>query len=690
MKTHYLNRHPWAWLVALTAWLTLLPATAAPRPNIIFILTDDLGYGDIGVLYQNQRATLGNRHQPWFATPNLDTFAREGVQMRRHYCPAPVCAPSRSSLLCGVHQGHSGVRDNQFDYPLEDNHTLASVLRQAGYATAAIGKYGLDGKGTGARVAGPLRRGFDFFFGYLEHVDGHFHYPKENGRALMEGTNDIASQLDQCFTTDLWTARAKRWIMDHQATNAAQPVFIYLAYDTPHARLQVPTQAYPAGGGTNGGVRWTGTPGAMINTAAGTIDSWIHPDYATATWDDDANPATPEIPWPAFAQRHATMIRRLDDAIADLVQTLKDLRCDTNTLIVFTSDNGPHNEAGTRGTFTQDPRFFGSFAFMDGIKRDCWEAGIRMATLVRWPAGIPGGGTNLNVSAFWDWLPTFAELAGVPPPARTDGVSLVPTLTEVGQQRPSTVYVEYKVPGVTPKYAEFEPNHRGRARNQMQVLFEQGYMGVRYNLTNAAEDFEIYDVATDPKETTNLAAMPSMKGVQQAMKDRVLGLRRPLASAPRPYDAALIPAVPGPMAAGLEWQRFTGPFPWVPDFAGLTPSAHGHCQGLDLPVAAGTERSGSCLFTGCLQVPADGTYTLYLAAGGRAFLRIHEASVIDADFGYAAGTERSATLHLQAGCHPFRLAFLPGAKAALRLDWSSDLIPRAPVPPSAFVSQSRR
>lgn len=671
-------------LGVLACLLALLPAAAAPRPNILFILTDDLGYGDVGVLYQNSRAAAGNRNQPWFATPNLDTLAKEGLQMRRHYCPAPVCAPSRSSLLCGVHQGHSGVRDNQFDYPLEDNHTLATVLHEAGYATAAIGKYGLDGIATGARVAGPLARGFDFFFGYLDHLDGHYHYPKENGRPLYDGTNEVSGQLDKCYTTDLWTARAKRWIADHHATNAAQPFFLYLAYDTPHARLQVPTQAYPPGRGTNGGVLWTGTPGAIINTAAGTVDSWIHPDYAEATWDDDANPATPEVAWPAFAKRHATMIRRLDDAVADLIGTLKDLGCDTNTLIVFTSDNGPHNEAGTHGAFTQDPRFFGSFAFMDGIKRDCWEAGIRMATLVRWPGGIKPGGTNFTVSAFWDWMPTFAELAGVPPPARTDGVSLVPALTGIGQQRPSTVYLEYKFAGSTPKYAEFEPSHRGRLRNQMQVIYDGGLMGLRYNIARPSDDFEIYDVATDPKETTNLAGNPAFASHQQQMKDRVLRLRRPLNGAPRPYDSALVPPFEVKTAPGLEWRAFEGSFPWVPEFSALSPSAAGHCDGIDLSVLDRRESLG-LLYTGYLKVPADGTYTLYLVTDGRAFLRVHEASVIDADFGYPRGAERAASINLQAGCHPIRLACLPGSRRSLTLEWSSATLPREPVPLTALV-----
>ena len=211
---------------------SLMAATeAASKPNIIFILTDDMGWGDLGIFYQNGRDFAVNRNQPAFATPNLDTLARQGVQLRRHYTAAPVCAPARSSLLCGVTQGHSGVRDNQFDWPLENNHTLATVLKQAGYATAIIGKYGLDGNALGARSAGPLLRGFDYFFGYLDHMAGHYHYPKEDNEhgskkkfGLYDGTNDIIEQLDKCYTADLWTARAKKYIVDQRAANPATPV----------------------------------------------------------------------------------------------------------------------------------------------------------------------------------------------------------------------------------------------------------------------------------------------------------------------------------------------------------------------------------------------------------------------------------------------------------------------------------
>ena len=334
---------------------------AANQPNVLFILVDDMGWGDLGVFYQNSRDFADHRNKPAFVTPHLDTMAAEGMQLRRHYCPAPVCAPSRASLLLGVTQGHANVRDNEFDKALEDNHTLASVMRQAGYATAGFGKWGLQGSGA-PPVAHPMYRGFDYFFGYMAHIDGHHHYPKEEGIDVWDGlSTGITSELDKCYTTDLWTARTKKWIEDHEATNSAQPFFIYLAYETPHAKLEVPTTAYPAGFGTNGGVQWTGTPGAMINTAVGTVDNWIHPYYTNATWDNDNNPTTAEVAWPDAEKRHATMMRRLDNAVEDVLQTLKDHHIETNTLVIFTSDNGPHNEAGDGGTYTQDPRFFASY-----------------------------------------------------------------------------------------------------------------------------------------------------------------------------------------------------------------------------------------------------------------------------------------------------------------------------------------
>lgn len=324
-----------------------LCAQTAFRPNILLILCDDLGYRDLGALFQNSRTAGLPKH----STPQLDALAAEGLQMRRHYCAAPVCAPSRASLLLGQHQGHANVRDNQFDKALENNHTVATVMKQTGYATACVGKWGLQGSGSNPATwpAYPTKRGFDFYFGYVRHADGHEHYPKEGlyrgAKEVWDNNTEISASLDKCYTADLWTARAKSWIADHHAAHPTQPFFLFLAYDTLHAVLELPTQAYPVGGGTNGGLQWLGTPGQMINTASGAIDSWIHPDYASATYDDDGNTGTSEVAWPDVYKRYATSVRRIDDAVGDLKQLLQQLSIDTNTLVVFTSDNGPSIES---------------------------------------------------------------------------------------------------------------------------------------------------------------------------------------------------------------------------------------------------------------------------------------------------------------------------------------------------------
>jgi len=672
--------------------VTTDPSVAARRPNIIFILCDDLGYGDLGVLYQNSRAP----GLPREATPHLDTLAAEGIRFGQHYCPAPVCAPSRASLLLGVHQGHANVRDEQWNKALANNHTLASVLRKAGYATAAIGKWGLGGDDVGGTTpadwaAYPTQRGFDYFFGYERHGDGHEHYPKEavyssKSKECYDGTNNITPDLDKCYTTDLFTARAKKWIADHRAARPAQPFFLYLAYDTPHSVYELPTQAYPAGGGANGGLQWVGTPGHMINTASGTVDSWVDADYAAATYDDDSNPATPEVAWPEVFQRYAMSVRRIDDAVGDLRQLLQDLAMDTNTLVVFTSDNGPTTEDALSLTPRYAANFFDTFGPLDGNKRDLWEGGIRMPTLVRWPGTVAPGAISNTPSQFQDWMPTFTELAGLPVPARSDGVSLVPTLTGVGTQQPSTIYVEYEDIYSTPNYPEFEPAHRGRVHNQMQVIRLNGFQGVRYDITAHTNDFEIYDVAHDLKQVTNLAVNPSFAGLQQAMKDRVLQVRRPDSSAPRPYDDELVPAVSvSPTTYGVEWKAYAQAFPWVPELTMLANSSGGTTNQPTLAVRPRDDAIG-LLFNGYVVAPADGDYSFYLAADTGALLRIHDATVIDADFGYVGDTEVSGTIKLKAGLHPFRLYYARGTAGSptLSFSWSGPGFAKQLVPESAF------
>lgn len=681
--------------------LVLLPAglmaAGAKRPNIILILTDDLGYGDVGVFHQNQRLARHDRGVPFLQTPWIDTLARDGLMLRQHYCGAPVCAPSRASLLTGRTQGHASVRDNQFDRALAEKITLGSVLQQAGYATAAIGKWGLQGGGEAEKnprrdrpaaerqaewatwTTYPTRRGFDFFYGYVRHRDGHFHYPKEDGREIWENDREVSAGLDLCYTTDLFTARAKKWIVEQRAARPDQPFFLYLAYDTPHAVLANPPSAYPAGGGLRGGVQWTGRPGAMINTATGRMDGWMHPDYVGATWDHDGDAATAEQAWPEVQKRYANDVRRIDDGVGDLLQLLTDLQLAEDTLVVFTSDNGPSQESYLRENFTPD--FFHGFGPFDGIKRDTLEGGIREPTLVRWPAAVPAGRVSDQPTGQWDWLATFAEAAGVAIPAASDGVSLLPTLTGRGAQRPSTLYVEYFNPQRTPGYPAFIPVHRNRPRGQMQVVLVDGLKGLRYGIQSAGDPFEIYNVTKDPQESVNLAADPALAGLQARMQARVLQVRRPDPAAPRPYDQAPVPpgATAPTMTGSLSWARYEGEWPWLPDLRRLRPAATGTAASLE-PVMLPAGKPGALGFFGHILVPADGTYTFSFAGRGETMLFLHDIRVLD------TSAESQGLVRLAAGWHPLRLYYrTDGRDPALDLVMRDEQGNTVPLPPASFA-----
>ncbi|TZF86478.1 sulfatase-like hydrolase/transferase (plasmid) [Pedobacter sp. BS3] len=671
------------------------------KPNIIFILTDDLGYGDVGVFFQNQRSKANDHSKPWMSTPNLDKMAAQGAMLMNAYAAAPVCAPSRSSILTGLSQGHARVRDNQFDKDIADNYTVGNVLQKAGYATAAIGKWGLQGdrrwSADGAQwPAHPLNRGFDYFYGYMRHKDGHEHYPKEGlydgAKEVWENRKEVSKDLDKCYTADLWTAAAKKWIIEHEKSKARQPFFMYLAYDTPHAVLELPTGPYPAGGGAQGGVQWVGKSGRMINTATGTIDSWTHPDYANATYDNDKNHDTPEIPWPDTYKRYATSVRRIDDCIGDLFKLLADLKIDDNTLVVFSSDNGPSNEAYLPKPHVPfKPNFFESFGPFDGIKRDALEGGERMPVIVRWPQHIPDHTVVNNPSISYDWLPTFTDAAGLPAPVNTDGVSILPALTGKGEQRKGLIYVEYFQPGKTPDYPEFAPQHRNQPRKQMQMIRMDNLLGLRYNIQSADDDFQIFDIQKDTHQLHNLAANGNMAGLQKAMKEKVLQVRRIDTSATRPYDNAFIPAVQAARAEkGITWQVYNGNYPWLPDVTMLKTVGSGKSTKPDLAVL---KPSGGNIgmFQGFIKVPENGDYTFYLSAPGKAYLRLHEATVIDADYGYKPGEIKESTLKLQAGLHPFRLYYY-GTSAnpsQLKLEWKTPSGTKEVIPVTAFYRQAK-
>jgi arylsulfatase A-like enzyme len=678
----------------LLATLALATAAAQDRPNIIFFFVDDLGYGDIGCFWQDQRANPKK-----FDTPALDAMAAEGAKLTHHYIPAPVCAPSRGSLLQGRHQGHCDIRDSQFDKALPPNHNIASVLKAAGYRTIHIGKDGLAGAegsvplgGTGSRnlASHPLDRGFDRFFGYLFHADGHEHFPNngttDKAAYIYDDYRQVTDASADLYTTDAWTAAAKKEIITEATDGDNQPFFLYLAYDTPHFKMQRPAVAYPPldtdGNPLTGGIQWTtATDGsgkiryASTANGSGVVDAFTHPDIPAG--------------WANSEKQHVGMIRRIDESVADILRTLQDLGIDDDTLCVFTSDNGPHNEGN-------NPRTFESFANMEGIKRDMLEAGIRAPAIVRWPGKIDGASGNpaaiheiSRPIALWDWMPTFCDLAGVTAPASCDGVSVAPTLTGTGVQREKGyLYFEFQNGGNTPDWAEF-PNHRNAPKGQMQCLRIGKHMGIRTAIATGTENFRIYDVTSDPGQATNLAA--SLPALQAEMKYLAQTARRPGAGVTRPYDGiALPPRGPAAAANGVKWSSFTDPagaWAWVPEFRDLSPHASGTSASPDLAVRPADEHFGIA-FTGYLRVDTPGAHTFHLASDTGAQLWLHDGHVIDDDFNHG-GNASSAAVQLAAGLHPFRLYYRHRTGARnLALEWTGPGIPRQPVPAAAYFTEA--
>lgn len=655
-------------LFILSVFCPAMTQAENSKPNVIFILVDDLGWGDLGVFYQNDRKQ-GRKH----ATPQLDQFAAEGMQLRQHYCPAPVCAPSRASLLSGRHQGHEPIRDNQFDKALADSHNLGTVLKQAGYRTAMVGKYGLPG---GDRekydldqwIAYPTLRGFDEFFGYVKHRDGHTQYPGDDyprgdselhriGKPVFHNDQRLDKELAGSYTTDLFTAYAKKWIVEHREANPEQPFFMYLAHSTPHAALHVPSTPYPEGGGVDGGVQWIGKAGKMINTIGDTIDSWVHPDYAKQEWTEQE-------------KRFATMVRRIDSSVADVVQTLKDLGIDDDTLVVFTSDNGPHRESYIEG-LTYNASSFDSFGPFHGIKRDVLEGGIRMPTLVRWPGSIPAQSINSTPSQFHDWLPTLANVSGLVAPAISDGVSLLPLLSGEGTTRESTVYVEYLNTRNTPAYAEFDSFHQDRARQQMQVVFVDGYKGIRTGIESHADDFMIFDVDSDVRESMDLSGSNEyFTMLQQRMKDRVLQIRRPSESAPRPYDNAPIPGIETDRnIKRVGWKIYQGPYNWVPQTFGLEAAKSGSSTNIDVS-KLDIEKGGAAEFKGFVSIETTGEYQFKVESDGGAILRLHDTVVVDNESVANGIRATQGKVLLEKGTHPYTLTYLRGSEQKAKLSFS--------------------
>ena len=418
------------------------------------------------------------------------------------------------------------------------------------------------------------------------------------------------------------------------------------------------------------------------------------------------------------------MIARIDDAVGDLIKLLSDLNIDKNTIVVFTSDNGPHNEGSFIGP-VQDPNFFESYGPFDGIKRDTWEAGIRVPAIVRWPAAIPSGRVSQAPSQFHDWMATFAEAGGMPVPAKTDGVSILPTLTGKGKQKPGILYVEYNVKGQTPNYKNFLPEHRNAARLQQQIIYSGAYKGVRQNIRSHEDPFQIYDIEKDPREARNLADTAEGRKYGNYFKNRVLQLRRIYdydnsvrgCLATRPYDSVPVPPIAGKEgnAGKLEFRLLSSKAcPWTPK-----PEAVRGYENLAVVETSGClvpekiSRQPFCAeWKGFLRVPETGTYTFFLETdsntGSKSFVRLHDMQLIDADFNYRPGSRATSSsavgtaecrpdtgkkgVPLGAGLHPVSISYVHGAgasKAGIKLMWSRDGGAPEKIPVSCFSVPER-
>jgi arylsulfatase A-like enzyme len=413
--------------ISTAALLAPRIGAAADKPNILFILADDLGYGDLGCYGQKR-----------VLTPNLDRLALEGVRFMQAYSGSTVCAPSRCSLMTGLHTGHTTIRGNKKPEAgiRPDETTAASLLKQAGYRTAIFGKWGMGGPGTGSV---PNTRGFDSFFGYLDQQHAHNYYPEhlwENQNEIFLTNNWFDQRKD--YAPDLFTKRA----LDFIKTPSEKPFFLYLTTTIPHADNEL--------------VRVKGhgmeVPGDQ--------------PYS----DRD---------WPQPEKNFAAMITRMDADVGRILEQLKASGLDRDTLVIFTSDNGPHKEGN------HDPDYFNSSGPLRGIKRDLYEGGVRVPFIVRWPGRIAAGRVSDRVIAFWDFLPAAAELAGVKAPSGLDGISFVPELTDRPQAAHEYLYWEFHERGFT------------------QAIRMGDWKGVRLD---AGQPIELYNLKTDLVEKENVAA----------------------------------------------------------------------------------------------------------------------------------------------------------------------------------------
>ena len=442
-------------VAAILGALLLARGAEAEKPNLVFILADDLGYGDLGCYGQKR-----------IQTPHLDRLADEGMKFTQFYAGSTVCAPSRCVLMTGLHTGHCWVRGNAGGANMmaqtlrDEDRTVAEVFKDAGYATAQFGKWGLGELGSPGH---PNRQGFDYFYGYLSQHHAHNYYPSfliRNDEIVRlrnvpaqetPGRGDGWAKEKIDYSHDLIMAEALQWLGAHRT----QSFFLYLSLTIPHAN--------------NEASRATGN-GQEI------------PDYGIYAQQD----------WPDPDKGQAAMITRMDRDIGRLLAQLKEYQLDENTLVLFSSDNGPHKEGGN------NPDFFEANGPLRGMKRALYEGGIRVPMLARWPGKVPSGKTSDHLGYFGDLFATVCELTGQPTPAGLDSISFLPALLGKTQDQKQHDYL----------YWEFYE------QGSRQAVRFGDWKAIRQPMRQGK--IELYNLAEDLGETTDLASSQPEKVAQAA------------------------------------------------------------------------------------------------------------------------------------------------------------------------------
>jgi arylsulfatase A-like enzyme len=410
---------------------------APRRPNIIWIVADDLGYGDLGCYGQTM-----------IQTTNLDSLAAKGLRFTDFYAGATVCAPSRFALMTGLHAGHGFIRGNGTQSMRTPDICVAELLQSAGYHTGLLGKWGLGNENS---TGMPRQKGFDEVVAYLDHVHAHdyysdrlWRYDSRLGYDNWEIFPENETGKHGLYTHDLFTKAALNFVSINkpEELNHYRPFFLYLAYTIPHANNE---EGKRSGNGMQ-------VP--------------------------DDSPYSNQN-WPQPEKNKAAMITRLDQDVGKLVAKLEELKIADNTVIFFTSDNGPHKEGGV------DPAFFKSAGALRGIKRDLYEGGIRVPLIVHWPAKIKPARICDRLWAFWDLLPTAMEIAMEKPPQNIDGISMLPTLLDQNQtNQHQFLYWEFHERGF----------QQAARMGQWKAIRPQ-----------AGEALELYDLKVDQSEKHNVA-----------------------------------------------------------------------------------------------------------------------------------------------------------------------------------------